>query len=402
MTSQDLIQSIAKKTDSRIVLLVLDGVGGLPVNGKTALEAAKTPNLDAIARNGILGLTDPIFPGITPGSGPGHLSLFGYDPMVYQIGRGIMEAFGVGMEVTDQDIATRANFATLEDGKIMDRRAGRPPTAKNRELVATLSQKIKQIDDVEVRLASGEEHRFVAIFRGDGLDDRIEDADPGKEGLPAKAPIAKVPEAQRTADIVAKFIARVNEVLKDDAPTNSCLVRGFARDPKLPSMTDLFQLNPACVAVYPMYRGLARLVGMDIIPTEITFSIRDQFRAVKENWDKYDFFFVHIKKTDSYGEDGNFDNRVHVLEDVDQALPELLALQPDVLAVGGDHSTPSPLKAHSWHPVPFMLSGKWVRTDDTSAFGETQCIHGGLGRFPAMYAMPQMLGHALKMDKYGA
>lgn len=403
LTPQQVIQSVAKKTDSKIVLLVLDGLGGLPMNGEpTELEAARTPNLDELARQGVLGLTDPVFPGITPGSGPGHLGLFGYDPLRYEIGRGIMEALGLGMEVTPRDVCCRANFATLQEGKITDRRAGRPPTSRNRELIAKLSQHIRRIEDVEVILQSGEEHRFVLVLRGDGLSAKVDDADVSNVGEPPRPAVALAPEAEKTARLVNAFIAQATEILKDDFPANTCLVRGFAQDPRLPSMTELFQLTPACIAVYPMYRGIAQLVGMTVLPTTMEFHFADQVRLLKERWHDFDFFYVHVKKTDSYGEDGNFDAKVHVIEEVDESIPELMSLQPDVLAVTGDHSTPARLKYHSWHPVPFLLWGTNVRTDEAQAFNERECLKGGLGRFEAKYVMPQLLATALKLEKFGA
>ncbi|MDW8366091.1 MAG: 2,3-bisphosphoglycerate-independent phosphoglycerate mutase [Abditibacteriales bacterium] len=386
LTPQQVIQSVAKKTESKIVLLVLDGLGGLPMNGKpTELEAARTPHLDALAQQGVLGLTDPIFPGITPGSGPGHLGLFGYDPLRYEIGRGIMEALGVGMEVTPRDVCCRANFATLEDGKITDRRAGRPPTSRNRELIAKLSQHIQRIDDVDVLLQSGEEHRFVLVLRGDGLSAKVEDADVSDVGEPPRPAVALAPEAETTARVVTALIAQATEVLKDDFPANTCLVRGFAQDPRLPSMTELFQLTPACIAVYPMYKGIAKLVGMTVLPTTMEFHFADQVRVLQQHWDDFDFFYVHVKKTDSYGEDGNFDAKVRVIEEVDESIPPLMSLKPDVLAVTGDHSTPARLKYHSWHPVPFLLWGAHVRPDEAQAFNERECLKGGLGRFAAQY-----------------
>jgi 2,3-bisphosphoglycerate-independent phosphoglycerate mutase len=402
LPEQEVIKSIAKKTDSKIALLVLDGLGGLPMGGKpTELEAAHTPNMDELARQGVLGLTDPVFPGITPGSGPGHLGLFGYDPMRYEIGRGIMEALGVGMEVTPRDLCCRANFATLKDGKIIDRRAGRPPTPRNRELIAKLSERIQRIEDVDVILHSGEEHRFVLLLRGEGLNPQVDDADVSIVEPPRPA-VALAPAAEKSARVVNAFIAQVTEILKDDFPTNTCLVRGFAKDPHLPSMTEIFQLTPACIAVYPMYKGISQLVGMTVLPTTIDFHFADEVRALKERWNTFDFFYVHVKKTDSYGEDGNFDAKVHVIEEVDESIPELMSVKPDVLAVTGDHSTPALLKYHSWHPVPFLLWGANVRPDDTQAFSERECVRGGLGRFDAKYVMPQLLATALKLEKFGA
>jgi 2,3-bisphosphoglycerate-independent phosphoglycerate mutase len=254
---------------------------------------------------------------------------------------------------------------------------------------------------VEVILQSGEEHRFVLLLRGEGLSAKVDDADVSVVEPPRPA-VALEPEAEKSARIVNAFIGQVTEILKDDFPTNTCLVRGFAKDPHLPSMTELFQLTPACIAVYPMYKGISRLVGMTVLPTTIDFHFTDEVRALKEHWSDFDFCYVHVKKTDSYGEDGNFDAKVHVIEEVDESIPELMSLQPDALAVTGDHSTPALLKYHSWHPVPFLLCGANVRPDDTRAFNERECVRGGLGRFDAKYVMPQLLATALKLEKFGA
>jgi 2,3-bisphosphoglycerate-independent phosphoglycerate mutase len=430
MEREELFKRISIENERKMVLLVLDGLGGLPRDGRTELETACTPNLDLLAAESELGLSHPIAPGVTPGSGPAHLSLFGYDPLKYEIGRGILEALGVGIEVGRRSVAVRGNFATLENGLISDRRAGRIATEKNREIVAFLSGRIRGIEDVEVRLYSGEEHRFVLVLTGDGLDDRLTDADPEAVGQPLKYARAKAEAAAKTARIVNLFIDRLTAELTGQRPANTCLLRGFAKYPAIPSMNELFKLRAAAIAVYPMYRGLAQLVGMEVLETGR--SIADQAATLKKRFADFDFFFLHVKKTDSYGEDGDFDHKVGVIEEFDRWLPEMLELTPDVLVVTGDHSTPALMKGHSWHPNPVLLKSAFLRrppapggTVDAFAcaapesaeapacgkvtvpqaagkFGEAACARGILGNFNAMDVLPLMMANALKFKKFGA
>jgi len=427
MEREELFRKISIENDKKLVLLVLDGLGGLPVNGRTELETAQTPNLDLLAAESELGLSHPIAPGITPGSGPAHLSLFGYDPLKYEIGRGILEALGVGIEVGPRSVAVRGNFATLENGLITDRRAGRIPTEKNREIVAFLGGRIKKIEDAEVRLYSGEEHRFVLVLTADGLDDQLTDADPEATGVPIKYAQAKKDAAVKTARIINLFIDRLGAELAGQRPANACLLRGFAKYPAIPSMRELFKLRAGAIAVYPMYKGLAQLVGMEILETGR--SIGEQVAALKKHYEDFNFFFVHIKKTDSYGEDGDFARKVGVIEEFDRWLPEILELTPDVLVVTGDHSTPALMKGHSWHPNPVMLKAAFQRrapravmpldaiacstpegqafgkagvADVRVKFGESVCASGMLGNFNAMDILPLMMANALKFKKYGA
>jgi 2,3-bisphosphoglycerate-independent phosphoglycerate mutase len=401
MIGEEIIRSLTIKTPSKIVLVVLDGLGGLRIDGKTELEAARTPHLDELASRSICGVADPVSPGITPGSGPGHLGMFGYDPLRYEIGRGVLEALGIGMELGKADVVARGNFATMDQkGIIVDRRAGRIPTEKNKELCALLRKEITEIEGARVEIRHGKEHRFVLRFVAQGLDGRIEDTDPQKEGNPPRMPKPLAPEAERTARIVKGFLERANRVLKDHHPANTVLLRGISQIPSIPSMADLFKLTPACIATYPMYKGLARLVGMEILATGE--AIVDEFKTLKENYKRFDYFFLHVKKTDSYGEDGNFGKKVEVIEEVDRHIPVLLDLNPDVIAVTGDHSTPALLKGHSWHPNPFMLCSKYERVDDVEQFTEAACAKGGFGRFLAVHEMPLMLAAALKLEKFGA
>ena len=399
----EYIEHLLRPSESKIVLLVLDGPGGLPIQpgGPTELEAANTPHLDRLATEGILGQTIPIRPGITPGSGPAHLALFGYDPLEHDIGRGALEAAGVGMEIRKGDVAARGNFCTLDgQGKITDRRAGRIPTEEAKPVIERL--KSIQIPGVETEVCHVKEYRFAVMMRGEGLVPEIEDTDPQQTGvapLPAKA---TSPEAERAATLFNQWIYKARQLVADQPKANGLTLRGFATHPGLISYQDAYGLKAACIAVYPMYRGVSRLVGMDVIefPGDTP---QDEFAALKHVWNDYDFFFVHIKKTDSKGEDGDFPGKVKVIESVDDALPDLLGLNPDVLIITGDHSTPAKLRSHSWHPVPFLLwAPASVRQDTQTQFGERSCASGSLGNISALDTMPLALAHALRLNKYGA
>jgi 2,3-bisphosphoglycerate-independent phosphoglycerate mutase len=401
MNIHDLIRGLREPATTKIVLLVADGLGGLPIEpgGKTELESARTPHLDTLAREGTCGLSVPVLPGITPGSGPGHLGLFGYDPLQYRIGRGILEALGIHFPVGPKDVAARGNFCTVDSaGLIADRRAGRPTT----ERCVAMCRKLQtiRIPGVEVFVEPVREHRFVVVFRGDNLGDTVNDTDPqltGHKPLAAKGGDAA---SAVTATAANDFIKQAARVLEADAPTNMVTLRGFARYPKIATMQEVYGVKPVAIAVYPMYKGLARLVGMDI--AEAGSTLDDQMETLRKLWDKYDFFFIHFKYTDSTGEDGNFAAKVEMIERLDTAVPRIRALNPDVLIVTGDHSTPSKLKGHSWHPVPLVLWAKTCRPDQVTEFGETQCLRGGFGQFQAMYLLPLALAHAGRLGKYGA
>jgi 2,3-bisphosphoglycerate-independent phosphoglycerate mutase len=401
MTKEEVLHSLAVQTDSKLVMVVIDGIGGLPVQGKTELEAAKIPNLDRLASKAICGLIDPISYGITPGSGPSHLALFGYDPFRHEIGRGVMEALGIGLELTKDDLTARGNFATMDEtGIIVDRRAGRISTEKNQEICQFLQNEIKEVDGVHISIHPGKEHRFVILFQGKELREDLADADPQKDGLKAKGTEGLSPEARRTAEVVNGYIRRSTEVLKPFYPANTILLRGFSKIPNIPTMIDRFKLRPAAIATYPMYRGLARLVGMEILETGET--IQDEVATLKKYFDQYDFFYLHFKKPDMAGEDGNFKAKVKAIEEIDRLLPSILRMKPDVLVVTGDHSTPALLKGHSWHPNPILLYSKYVRPDGIRRFTERQCQRGQLGRFRAVDVIPLMLANGLKLKKFGA
>jgi 2,3-bisphosphoglycerate-independent phosphoglycerate mutase len=397
-----LINEMAVDNGSKVVLLVMDGLGGIQLTpgGKTELEAANTPNMDALTKRAALGMSDVVSPGFSPGSGPGHMALFGYDPLKTYIGRGVLESLGIGFDLGPDDVAIRCNFCTLDkEGRIIDRRAGRIPTEECVKRVEILRQ--IQIPGVEIFVEPVKEYRFAIILRGDDLGANIPDTDPQMTGvspLPVKALDA---QSEKTAKILAQWWDEANKLLADYPPANSCTLRGISKDPGLPRFPEVYKMRSAAVAVYPMYKGVSRLVGMDVIEHNAQ-DPEEEFEVVKQNWDDYDFFFVHIKKTDSYGEDGNFDNKAKVIESVDKALPILLDLNPDVLVITGDHSTPAKLKRHSWHPVPIMLVADTALFGNETYFGETSCVNGTLGSIRHVDILPLALAHALRLGKYGA
>jgi 2,3-bisphosphoglycerate-independent phosphoglycerate mutase len=397
----DLIKPLAIRNDSKIVLAVADGLGGLPLEpgGPTELEAAVTPNLDALVRRNVCGLSLPVLPGITPGSGPGHLGLFGYDPLQHQIGRGVLEALGIDFELRANDVAARGNFCSVDGaGVITDRRAGRISSEVGRELVAKL--RAIRIPGAEVFVEPVREYRFVLVLRGDDAAADVHDTDPGRTGVAPLAPAAQNPASEPTARLIGQFIEQAARVLKDDHPANMITLRGIARRPPTPSMEEAYGLRAAAIAVYPMYRGLARLVGMEIL--EPGSSWAEQTAALARHWSDFDFFFLHYKYTDAAGEDGDFARKVRCIEEFDAGMPAITALAPDVLIVTGDHSTPARLKAHSWHPVPVLLAADSCRVDEAESFGERQCLRGGLGQLEAKYLLPLALAHAGRLAKFGA
>ena len=401
MTEHDLIRDLAEKNDTKIVMLVADGLGGLPAEpgGKTELETAATPNLDRLAAIGTSGSSLPVLPGITPGSGPGHLGLFGYDPLEFKIGRGALEATGIGFELGPDDVAARGNFCTLDAaGLISDRRAGRIPSEESFKVVEKLQA--VAIDGVEVFVKPVKEHRFVVVFRGPGLDGRVADTDPQAVGVPPLEPEPLDPAAARTIEVTKEFVRQARELLKDEPKANGLTLRGFAAKPALPTYEELYGLRAAAIAVYPMYKGLASLVGMKLVGTPQTLA--EEVDELAGCWNDYDFFFLHYKYTDSTGEDGNFAEKVKRIEEFDAIVPRVEALKPDVLIVTGDHSTPSLLKSHSWHPVPTLLVAEACRPDGRTAFGERDCLGGGLGQFQAKHLMLLAMAHAGRLGKYGA
>ena len=407
MNLDSIYSELTLKTSAKLVLVVMDGLGDLatPSQGYlTPLEAAKTPNLDKLTKDGVQGRMTPVAPGITPGSGPGHLALFGYDPIEFQVGRGVIEALGLGLDLKGGDVAARANFCTLDpNGIVTDRRAGRIETEVCEELCALLSSKIKKIGDAEVIIKPGKGHRFVVVFRGKGLEGPLTDADPHREGLkiPAVEPTnAKSAKQKKAAELVAEFYQKALPLLKEKSPANGFLMRGIAHQPAIPTFEERYKLRAGCIAVYPMYKGLAQLVGMTKL--EGTQTIAEQFQRYVDEHDNYDYFFIHYKYTDMHGEDGNFGGKKKAIEELDAALPILLKNKPDVLAITGDHSTPVACKAHSWHPQPVLLTAECSGSDKLERFTETGANLGSLGIFEAKYLIRHMQANAKMFDKYGA
>ncbi len=407
MNLDSLYSELTLKTNAKLALVVLDGLGDIATGGPdswTPLEAAATPNLDALTQNAAQGRMTPVAPGITPGSGPGHLALFGYDPLEFQVGRGVIEALGLGLELKAGDVAARANFCTLDKkGIVSDRRAGRIETEVCEDLCALLSKKVKKVGDAEVIIRAGKGHRFVVIFRGKGLEGPLTDADPHREGspIPIVGPVdKKSAKAKKAAKLVAEFYKQALPIIAKKTPANGFLMRGIAHQPAIPTFAERYGLRAACIAVYPMYKGLAQLVGMTKI--EGAQTIAEQFERYLAERDNYDYFFIHYKYTDMHGEDGNFDAKKKAIEDFDAALPILLRARPDVLAITGDHSTPCALKGHSWHPQPVLLASAYSGSDKLDRFTETGANMGSLGVFDAKFLMRLMQANAKMFDKFGA
>ena len=398
-----VLTGLLTPASSKIVFLVLDGVGGIQVEekGGTELQVARTPNLDHLAEVSSCGLMEPVSPGITPGSGPSHFALFGYDPFQYNIGRGILEATGIDFPLTERDVVARINFATIDKaGKVVDRRAGRIPTEQNQRICQKLQKGVRLGGGVELLVQPVKEHRAVLVLRGEGLRGEVEDTDPEREGVLPLEPKASVPEAERTAGLVREFMVQARKLLGDEPKANMVLLRGFAKHTLYPSMKDRYGLKALAIATYPMYRGISRLVGMTVLSG--IGSLEEEFKALADHFAEYDFFYVHVKQTDSRGEDGDFDGKVAVIEEVDRYIPRVRSLKPDVLVVTGDHSTPAKMAGHSWHPLPLILHSQCCLIDPVKKFDEVSCIGGVLGRMPSVDLMPLALAHARRLTKFGA
>lgn len=399
MNTFDFLKPLIRKTDSKIVLFVCDGLGGLPKNGKTELETANTPNMDELASRSELGQLVPVIPGITPGSGPGHLGLFGYDPVEYQIGRGVLSALGVEFAIQPGDLGVRMNFATLDaGGNIADRRAGRIPTEENVRILKKLRQ--IQMQGVEIHLLTEKEYRAVLVLRCSGLSSDLTDRDPQVTGVPPNVIKPNSSAAEKSAALLNAFAEKATELLKDEPKANTILMRGYAVYEPLPTFDEIYGLNAAAIASYPMYRGLGKLVGMSTFAVD--GSIAEEIDQLEKIWDDHNFFFVHFKYTDSTGEDGDFDAKVKRTEEADCVVPRILDLHPDVLAITGDHSTPSNMMSHSWHPIPILVHSKHGRHKAVSGFGETECSMGTFGTIQSKELMPLLLAHADKLNKFGA
>jgi len=401
-TYGNLISSLARENDKRIVLLVMDGVGDCDNDGKgTALQIARTPEFDRLAARSALGLQTPVATAVTPGSGPGHLGLFGYDPLVYRVGRGVLSALGIEFPLTERDVAARLNFCTLDaDGNVADRRAGRIGDDENRRVLAILREKLAPPDGVEVLFETVAEHRALMVLRGEGLDDNVGETDPQAVGVPPLRPDREGHAESRTAQIAADVIDQVRRILADEPNANGILARGFARFPDWPRFGDRFKLNPAAAAGYPMYRGVARLVGIPVVAQPTTAA--DVCAETAEALADHTFIFAHFKYTDKTGEDGDLDAKVARIEEMDAAIGALLEADPDVLIVTGDHSTPPSLKAHSWHPVPVLMKAPHLRGGDGASFDEVTCRAGQIGAICAKELIPLAMAHAGKLEKFGA
>jgi len=405
----DILKELVEENDSKILLVVLDGLGDIPsFDGKTPLEAAKTPNLDKLSKESALGMHIPVLPGITPGSGPGHLALFGYDPIKYEIGRGILEALGVGLEVTENDICIRANYAKVEekDGKliVLDRRAGRLSTEENKKLTEKISNEIKEINGVKIFIKSGIEYRLAILLR---FDEKVNDdmcnileTDPQNEGKEVISPEPLSEKAKIVSEVLKEFLSRVREIIKNEKG-NYLLLRGYSTPPIIPNFSEIYKLKSLSIATYPMYKGLTKLIGIESVKVD-GFSIKDEIDVLKENYKIFDFIYLHIKKTDSYGEDGDFTNKLKVIEEFDSYLLEILSLNFDVLCITGDHSTPTIMKSHSFHPVPLLIHSPFVLKGLSERFIEKECLRGELGIIKGEDIMSLLLAHSRKLKKFGA
>ncbi len=398
-----LLTELLISSSSKIVFLIMDGLGGIQMEGKggTELQVARTPNLDQLAEVSSCGLLEPVAPGITPGSGPAHFALFGYDPVQYNIGRGILEATGIDFPLTERDVVARINFATVDgQGKVIDRRAGRISTEVNERICRKIQEGMKMLSGIQVLVEPVKEHRAVLVLRGEGLRGEIQDTDPEREEVLPLEPKALIPEAEGTASLVKSFLTQTRKILSDEPKANMVLLRGFAKHTRYPTMKERYGLNSLAIAAYPMYRGISRLVGMTVLPD--VANLEQEFRALADNFPKYDFFFLHVKQTDSRGEDGNFDAKVAVIEEVDRYLPRVRSLNPDVLVVTGDHSTPAKMASHSWHPLPIILHSSYCLIDGVKKFDEVSCLQGALGRMRSVELMPLVLANARRLNKFGA
>lgn len=398
-----MMDELLLSNDNKVIFLILDGLGDIPnpaFDLKTPLEAAKKPNMDDLAmKRGSLGRIIPVDIGITPGSGPGHLSLFGYDPQIHEIGRGVLEVLGLNMDLKDGDLAARANFCTIRNGLVTDRRAGRIPTSETERLCKLISSQIEKVEGCEVIVKPGKSHRFAVIFRGQNLTDKLTDADPHKDNKPLAWASAKSPEAEFSARVVSSFMEQVMALLQAEPVANGVLLRGFSLKPDIRPFPEKYAMKALAIATYPMYRGIAKVLGMDVKDEPANYD--EAISILKKHYNDYQFFFFHVKETDVAGEDGNFEEKVQAIENVDRFLPEIARLDPHALVITGDHSTPCSLKGHSWHPVPALIVTKTGETDG-QAFHEKNCLVGSVGTIYSKDLMSLALAHGGRLDKYGA
>jgi 2,3-bisphosphoglycerate-independent phosphoglycerate mutase len=400
-TAESVVMEMAEPEGRKTMLLVMDGLGGYRTAQRgSELTEARTPNLDRLAGEGALGLHDPVTRGITPGSGAGHLGLFGYDPLTYEVGRGALSAAGIGFELQPGDVAARVNFCTLaSDGTVTDRRAGRLPTEEAAGICELLRHEVR-LEGTGFFLEPEREHRGLFVLRGEDLSSEVADTDPQRESVRPLDPLPKTPEAKRTADLVGAFLDQARALLADRERGNFLLLRGFDTQKALPSFPERYKVKALAIAAYPMYLGISRLLGFETHKVE--GGAPEEVAALATLLPDYDFVFMHVKKTDSAGEDGDFDRKVAAIEEVDSLIPSVLDAGVDVLAVTGDHSTPAQMAAHSWHPVPVLLCGGTASADGLPKFDEVHCRQGSLGRFEAKHLLPQLLAAAGRLAKYGA
>jgi 2,3-bisphosphoglycerate-independent phosphoglycerate mutase len=401
LTYESVVTEMARPEGSKALLLVMDGLGGYRTAERgSELTEASTPNLDRLAGEGSLGLHDPVTRGITPGSGAGHLGLFGYDPLAYEIGRGALSAAGIGFQLQPGDVAARVNFCNLDaDGTITDRRAGRLPTQEAAAICELLMREVK-LEGAEFFLQPEREHRGLLVLRGQGLHKDLTDTDPQVTGVAPLEPQARIPEARGTAELVKQLLDQARTLLADRERGNFLLLRGFDSLKDLPNFCLRYQVKALAIAAYPMYVGISRLLGFDT--HQVEGAAKEEVDALTELLPDHDFVFMHVKKTDSAGEDGDFERKVAAIEEVDALVPRILDAGVEVMAVTGDHSTPAQMAAHSWHPVPVLLWGGTAAADGLPHFDEVTCRQGSLGRFEAKHLLPQLLAAAGRLTKYGA
>ena len=401
MPVREVFTELVVPAESKIVLVVMDGLGGFRTKDqKSELHSARTPNLDKLAAEGSSGLQTVVGPGITPGSGAGHLALFGFDPLDFELGRGALSAAGIGFELKPGDVAARVNFCTLDKaGNVVDRRAGRISTEENQRLCKKITEAALLPPSVELHLETEKDHRALLVLRGAGLSPELIDTDPQQIGIPPREPAPTDKIAEPTAKTLRDLLSQVKRILKEET-ANFILLRGFDTLRPVPSFAERYSLNAMGIAGYPMYIGIARLLGMTVADPQASFA--DEVSVLAESWDAHNYFYVHQKSTDSAGEDGDFERKMKAIEEVDHEIERIVDLEPDVLCVTGDHSTPSQMKAHSWHPVPFVMWGPNIAVDNIDRFNEEDAANGGFGHVLGKDLMPLMLAAAGRLTKFGA
>ncbi len=398
----------------KIVFIVFDGLADRPIKelgNKTPLEVANKPNLDELAKRGVNGLLDIISPGKRIGSDVAHLSILGYDPYKYYTGRGPLEASGIGLELDSNDVAFRANFATVsEDFTVIDRRAGRI-----KEGTKELEKAINEIDiGVDFIFKASVAHRGALVLKGKGLSDKVSDTDPHEVGVKVMEakPLENTKEAKRTAEIINEFTKKVHEVLNNHRvnverakrglpKANIVLLRGAGRTPKLEPFEKRYGIKGACIAKTAIIKGIARLLGMEVIDSKEDFLERGKqiFEALNRN----DFVLLNIKEPDEAGHDGNYEKKIKIIEEADKMIGMFLDyVEENYLVVLSDHTTPVSFRDHTGDEVPVLIAGPEVRSDDVTTFSERSVYKGYLNRIRALDLMTYMLNLTNRLEKYGA